>query len=196
MTLKKIISEINTNNIPIGFYRLEEGRFPEFLVYLYTISDENERNKYNTLKNKESYVSESGKIFFPYSSIDVVKETYRQYDLISHDITTEKINSILNINSPSELYLAFSLYLILHEFGHWIHFEELEKKPYLWHQEDVHFKREYARKRNKAKYNPNLQKSYYVELNKEYNAIPMEKRANDYAENHLKKYFELLKKKL
>lgn len=189
MLIKQIVKKINDKNVPTKFYNFDEAFIPKYLAYINVISDE-ERELYNNYSNKIDFISKSGAVYFPYMSVDIFAETQKKYDEVGYKLTVSKIKTIIDIDTSYEEKLAFSIYVILHEFGHWFHFEEMGKRPYLFGQQDLELRKVVFDKQKKLANNilSSTDNDIKAKLFYEYNSIPMEKRANDFADEHLKQY--------
>ncbi len=204
MLLKKMIRILNNKNVIFMFYELKNIVNQQHLAYISVLSDE-EKDIYNNCdeSNKKKFVSNSSVIYLPYLSSDMFVEIYKQNDKASYNLTIDRIKKIIDIDSSSEEKIAFVAYIILHEVGHWIHFEEMGKRPYRFAREDSNIRKKvYLEQLNmkrkligKSKLNENEEKDI-EKLFYKYHSIPMEKRADEYADKYLKDFMKLLKENL
>ena len=198
MRVRELIEKINIKNVPIYYYSFNERNIPRFLVYIDVLRDPKEIELYDSLSNKEDYISNSAALCFPDITLEEIIKFQKKFDPNTYNFKITKITSILgsDLNKESKD-LAFLIYLILHEFGHWDDFERMGKKPYLFINQDCEILNALNAKKNIMEKDFRMSKNKTVRNKwiKDYNEVPVEKKANDYAEKHLKIFFDLLSKK-
>lgn len=144
---------------------------------------------------QREYVSNSARIMIPHISVERLAQIYINNDPTTFEFTLKKIRKKINISNNKDR-LAFSTYLILHEIGHWYHFDEMGRKPYIYAHEDSELRKEVFNKQKELELEMSIKKStgkltQQDEMKMknwviEYNNIPMEKRANNYADDNFK----------
>ena len=200
MNLKRITKILGNQDVRFNFY--DELEIRNEIVYFSAISDFERKLLYDNLSNndKSEYISNSATINLPNISEDILYERYNKFDKWAFKITLDKIRKVTTIYSNEEK-LAFAAYIILHEIGHWYDFIEMGKKPYIFSEKDIMLRKKVFKERI------SLQESLYLkaylteEENKKvelyyekYNSIPMENKANKYADMHIDDFLNKLRK--
>lgn len=203
MRLEQITKIVESEGIRFIFYPEDALYRKNSIVYINVIVDSKERQEYKIKNENEQkeYVSKSVAIFLPDIDSERLGNVYINNDEMTYDFTLKKIRKIVSISKEHEN-LAFSLYLILHEIGHWYHFDEMGRKPYIYANEDTDVREEVFNRQQDLQKEMSLKKSFN-KLTKndlmtmknwiiDYNNIPIEKRANSYADKNFKKMWDKL----
>lgn len=201
-TLKAIGGILNTENAPIKWYHYEDDNIPNSILYLLSI-EKNKQNEYDKLtdEEKESYVSDSAKIYIPLINVDKLYDLYHKGVSCDYSETIKRIQKKVTVTPENEKVL-FAVFLILHEFGHWHDFVEKEKKPFFYNLLDENEYREaYELKKSIIEKLKGSSMSSYDDITllkryfNQYNSIPREKRANEYADEKLVEAYKIIKEK-
>ena len=200
VTLKKIMNLINTINAPVHYYSYEGGYFG-FLIYLQTVSKQKQKEFARLqIEEQREYVSDSAEIFIPMISPDYLAEIYKASASHDYPYTLSKVKNIANVSKEDE-HIAVSLYMLLHELGHWDDFVKCGKKPYLYTMPDSEEAKKVHDYGNQIQLCLNgksvlTQKDHSMleDFIQKYYSVPIEKRANDYADEHYFDMYELLRK--
>lgn len=200
VTLKKIMHLVNVVNAPVHYYPYRGGYFG-FLLYLQTISKEKQKEFGKlSLDEQKEYVSDSAEIFIPLISPDYLAQIYKTSASHDYPYTLSKVKNIVNVYKEDEN-IAVALYMLLHELGHWDDFVKCEKKPYLYTMPGSEEAKKVHDYGNKIQMRLNG-KSVITEEDhliledfiQKYYSVPIEKRANEYADKHYADMYELLRK--
>lgn len=206
LSLKSIANEIKDNicdvNVPIKYHKESENVYISNSIISFECVSGEERKSYENLteEDKKDFISNSAHINLLLISVERLYELYHMGISCDYDMTIKIIKESVPVNVDNEKIL-FAIFIILHEFGHWHDFELKDKKPYLYTQDEKELKEVYDLK-IKILNNESLQeKSDYKikeQLRKWFNrnnAVPCEKRANDYAISKIKDAYNFFKKK-
>ena len=200
ITVKKVSDLVNSEKAKVNYYVYDEQSVRNYMFSLVAISGD-ERKHYEDMCDveKQEYISTSAEILMPKMSVDRCANIYRNNDLYNFQYTLEKVHSLEKIH-VNDLSTAFSLYIILHEFGHWNDFVSKDKKPFHYNMPDSEEAREVFEYRKKIqdrmaiKQEPDEEdKEMMKEYIKRYNAVPIERRANDYADKNYKSAYSILR---
>ena len=195
MQVKELISEINSFDVKVVFdepkYVAERLTKGEYILY-FTPVDGKERKKYIHLKNKEGFKSTTAAIHIPDLSIEHLIDVYKSDVSGIYEFTKELLQEYCDNEINNDI--IYTIYLFLHEVGHWIQFCNVQKdiERYIHMDEEItkaNFEKmslvnaKRADRLNKggeclltAK-----EKRLYKECMEEYREIPKEKAADQFA---------------
>lgn len=194
MSFRKIIEALELN-IPFTYYKYNEEHQKSALLYLKVLSDE-QKKEYEQLdeEEKKDFTTTTARVYIPRMMI------YR-YQNISHEnggydfeYTINHIKKLLDVKKEEEC-LAVCLYMVLHEVGHW---EDLKKKKFnVWDYAIVDSKESEEvfelKKKVEIEQDKEKRKKMAYEYLKRYNNTPIEKRANEYADEvFVESYYKLI----
>lgn len=206
-TLKRITKEIkeiiDDVDVPIKYNKNSPDNISgqNSILFFKCVSEE-ERAIYENLteEEKKEFVSNSAYISILLINVEELYELYHTGISCDYEVTISMIKEHVPVNKDNEKIL-FAVFVILHEFGHWIDFKSKDKKPYLCTQDEKDKKEVYDLKvkilndeslREKSDYK--IRKELKDWVNR-YNLVPSEKRANDYAISKIKDVYNVFKER-
>lgn len=205
--LKSIAKEIRNSiydiDVPINYCKESPNDLyiPNYIISFECVSGE-ERSIYENLieEKKKDFISNSAHINILHISVERLYELYHMGISCDYDMTIDMIKKYVSVSKDNEK-LLFATFLILHEFGHWDDFISKDKKPFFYTQDENEQREVYDLKVRILNDQTLQQKSDYKikeQLRKwtnRYNAVPCEKRANDYAISKINEVYNYFKKK-
>ena len=206
--LKDIAKEVGENlridasDVEIYEYDLQTYKT---IMFFKPISNAVELQKAKLLDDEEKwlYKSLSPKIFIPDMSISGLIAADKTHTKSSHfRYIIDKVDSLLSLKSIHEKDNAFCLYLILHEFGHYINFDLYDRNVYRLRQRDnqcveLKKKTEDMIQFIKTQFDSNsppdaFEMSILLCYQNLYYLMPSEKDANDFADEKFTYFYNLL----
>ena len=206
LNLKSIANEIKENicdtNVSIKYHKESEDVFISNSIVSFECVSGEERKSYEKLteEDKKDFVSNSAHINLLLISVERLYELYHMGISCDYEMTINMIKKVVPVSADNEKIL-FAIFVILHEFGHWHDFESKDKKPYLYAQDEKELKEAYDLKMEILNNESLQEKSDYKikeQLRKwfnRFNAVPREKRANEYAISKIKDAYNFFKKR-
>lgn len=202
MRLDKIIKIVDDKEVKFSFYIDKNIYKNNNIVYIDVLNlKDRQIYKRQTQEDKEKYVSDSARILLPDITSERLGNIYINIDEFTYDFTLKNIRKIVSISRENEN-LAFTLYVILHEIGHWYHFDEMGRKPYSYAKEDADIRLKMFNKQQDLQMEMSVKKSMNQLTKKDimtiknwvidYNNIPIEKKANKYADKNFKEMWRKL----
>lgn len=196
--LKSITKEIRNNicdiTVPINYCKESViDKFVSNSIMSFECVSGEERKTYENLTEdeKKDFVSSSAHINIMLISVERLYELYHIGISCDYDMTINMIKNSISVNKDNEK-LMFTTFVILHEFGHWNDFVSKDSKPYFYNQ-DENEQREVYDLKVKILNDKSLQEKSDYKIKEQlkkwwnrYNAVPCEKRANDYAISKIK----------
>lgn len=138
-------------------------------------------------------------IHLPDIEINEFFELEKRRNIIAVQNILEKVNQIMTRTLLNERALQFTVFVVLHEYGHWRHFIKSGLSPQEYILEENKYRNSLEKERAEIFKLPDysLEKKIKSKIfNEKYNQIPSEIAANKYATLTLKKYMKKIRKKL
>lgn len=156
-----------------------------------------ERNDYNQKKwtIEKKYDSSTLGIYLPDIAIDELYDLERKRNAINFHKVQHELKSILCLKTD-EIKLAYVIYVILHEVGHWLDFKGSGKSSLeynLWDSEFRNRSKEFARNINAIPGHKADELKHAKEAVDMYKNIPSEKAADKYAFENIKARLEIVR---
>lgn len=198
-TLKSIARRMPFENIPFHYYNPNGNE--QFLLHFETISEEY-RSEYYSLAETErtKYISNSARIYVPNMYISKYCSTYKNDDPPTWNYTMERIHKlgILEL-STDEAGDMFAIYGILHEIGHWMHFNDVGRNVWAFLQDNAGAEEVHRLKQQlndiistQKKVSPIFIKKEVKRLLDMYYSVSNEKIANEFADKEFPRVWKLI----
>lgn len=209
MQVKELISIINDYDAKVIFdtpevvaARIQKGDSPLY----FTPVEGKERNQYEKSKNKKEFKSTSAVIHVPDLSIKELVNIFECDATGIHDYTNKKIEPYCQ--SGTSIDVVYTIFLFLHEIGHWMQFEKMDKKVDDYINKDIELQKENYQKicelykQRQERISRGIEcpitakeRKLLKQYMEEYRDIPKEKEADRFAIIELERVLDLYKQK-
>lgn len=210
MELKELIDTINTYGARIIFDSPEDitkeiyyGKFSSPLYF--TPVEGKERKRYEKMKNQHDFISTTAAIHIADLSIEHIIDLFECDGTGICEFTRNIIAPYCNQKIDNNI--VYITFVFLHEMGHWIQFNSLNKNVFDFIQKDLVLeknnfdkmenlkkqRKERIDRGNKCKLTAREKKLFWKYM-KEYRAIPKEKEADEFALSKMEEALQLIQK--
>jgi len=204
MQMRELINTINAYNAKIIFYNKTDldDKLKEGLPIYFTPVEGKELKKYRNIKEKKDFISTTASIYIPDLSIEEFVNLFKCYGMGLYEFTNNIIK--LYCNKGIDNNIVFSIFVFLHEVGHWKQFERMgrnvstfKSRDYELSEENFNKMTSLSEKRNEriAKGNTCIltakEKKLFNQYMTEYRNIPKEKEADEFALSQIESALKL-----
>lgn len=204
MQMRELINTINDYNAKIIFYDKTDlvDKLKEGLLIYFTPVEGKELKKYRNIKEKKDFISTTASIHIPDLSIEEFVDIFECDCTGLYDFTNNIIKPYCNKGIDNKI--VFTIFVFLHEVGHWNQFEKMERNVSTFESRDYELSEENSNKmttliekRSERIKKGNTcvltskEKELFIQYMIEYRNIPKEKEADEFALNQIESVLKI-----